>query len=165
MVRVVVLRFSTRYGGVSGSFFELFRVVLLFCVRFALALELRCLCTVAVAGCASRDRSEMRHSLCLVAWALLPCYSVAFVPGGATASLFRHQQSSLSERPRIRQRSHADGLLWHARRMRSATMQSEMADAGVAETEAVEDKRKKVVVIGAGWAGLAAAYELSKQVR
>ncbi len=26
------------------------------------------------------------------------------------------------------------------------------------------DRRKKVVVIGAGWAGLAAAYELSKQV-
>lgn len=144
------------------NFFELFCFSA--CV---LRLRLRCvaLCTVAVAGCASRDRSEMRHSLCLIAWALLPCYSVAFVPGGATASLFRHQQSSLSERPRIRQRSHADGLLWHARRMRSATMQSEMADAGVAETEAAEDKRKKVVVIGAGWAGLAAAYELSKQVR
>ena len=44
-------------------------------------------------------------------------------------------------------------------------MQSEPTDGVSVGTEAVEDKRKKVVVIGAGWAGLAAAYELSKQVR
>lgn len=44
-------------------------------------------------------------------------------------------------------------------------MQSEVAEEVGVETEAVDDKRKKVVVIGAGWAGLAAAYELSKQVR
>ena len=43
-------------------------------------------------------------------------------------------------------------------------MQSEPEDGGSVGTGAVEDKRKKVVVIGAGWAGLAAAYELSKQV-
>lgn len=106
----------------------------------------------------------MRHSLCIVTWTILSCHSVAFVPGGAPASLFRHQISSLSESPRVRQPSHADGLLWHARRMRSATMQSEIEDGRSVGSEAVEDKRKKVVVIGAGWAGLAAAYELSKQV-
>lgn len=44
-------------------------------------------------------------------------------------------------------------------------MQAEVA-ADASSSEATEgDRRKKVVVIGAGWAGLAAAYELSKQVR
>eukprot|EP00903_Cladosiphon_okamuranus_P014042 g13058.t2 len=43
-------------------------------------------------------------------------------------------------------------------------MQAEVA--AETEAEAAEaDKRRKVVVIGAGWAGLAAAYELSKQAK
>lgn len=42
-------------------------------------------------------------------------------------------------------------------------MQAEVA--AETEVEATEvHRRKKVVVVGAGWAGLAAAYELSKQV-
>lgn len=39
------------------------------------------------------------------------------------------------------------------------------ADLAGEEPRSEVDSRKKVVVIGAGWAGLAAAYELSKQVR
>lgn len=45
-------------------------------------------------------------------------------------------------------------------------MQAELtAEVDTAVNVAAEgDGKKKVVVIGAGWAGLAAAYELSKQV-
>lgn len=134
-----------------------------FCVLCAFALR----CPAAVAGCAELTETRvMKHILCLVVWALLPCDSTAFVPGGGTASFFGHKKSSNFERPRIRQRqSHADGLQHARRTMSSTTMQSEVAEGVGVETEAVDDKRKKVVVVGAGWAGLAAAYELSKQVR
>lgn len=44
-------------------------------------------------------------------------------------------------------------------------MQMETEVAGEAKIDASGvHERKKVVVVGAGWAGLAAAYELSKQV-
>lgn len=39
-----------------------------------------------------------------------------------------------------------------------------VAESGSSSETAAANTRKKVVVIGAGWAGLAAAYELSKQV-
>lgn len=41
---------------------------------------------------------------------------------------------------------------------------SVVEDMPATMAEGVASGKKKVVVIGAGWAGLAAAYELSKQV-
>lgn len=95
----------------------------------------------------------MKHGLSLLVCGVLSRESGAFIPVGTRAASFfgvqPHQQ-------------HAGGL----RRLGSrplTTMQAEVA--AETEVEATEvDGRKKVVVVGAGWAGLAAAYELSKQV-
>lgn len=92
----------------------------------------------------------MRHSLVLLVCGLLSLKSAAFVPGGTRANAFFGVQT----------RQHADGLRLGSR---TNKMQTELAGEAKAEMPEV-DRRKKVVVVGAGWAGLAAAYELSKQV-
>lgn len=95
----------------------------------------------------------MRCGLQILVCGLLSLESVAFVLGGTRISSFSGRQ---------RHGQHADGLRQLEPRPRTK-MQAEVA--GEAKVEAPEvDRRKKVVVVGAGWAGLAAAYELSKQV-
>lgn len=90
----------------------------------------------------------MRHRLNLLLFCCLSRESAGFVPGGRAASFLASSS-----------RRHADGL--RNLRARPTMETSELAGE---ETTSDVDRRKKVVVIGAGWAGLAAAYELSKQV-
>ncbi|CAM9213153.1 unnamed protein product [Ectocarpus sp. 8 AP-2014] len=76
--------------------------------------------------------------------------SAAFVPAARVSSSLQHHAAG----------SRASS----SRRTVSSKMQAELAAEVDTMNEAAEvDGKKKVVVIGAGWAGLAAAYELSKQ--
>lgn len=96
----------------------------------------------------------MRHGLSLIMCGLLSHESAAFVSGGTRATSFIGVQP-----PR---RQLAEGFPQLGSRPLTK-MQAEFEAEREADAAEV-DKRKKVVVVGAGWAGLAAAYELSKQV-
>lgn len=102
----------------------------------------------------------MRRRLSLTFCCLLSHESAGFTPVGTGASSFSGlRQASTRYNGLYR---HAEGLQ-HLRARPAMTMETEVA--GEEETRSEVDSRKKVVVIGAGWAGLAAAYELSKQVK
>ncbi|CAM9349322.1 unnamed protein product, partial [Hapterophycus canaliculatus] len=92
-----------------------------------------------------------KHILLLTCCSLLR-ESAAFLTAGGAAHVVAF--SSRSSTPSWRR---ADDL------PRPIMMKGQLAGAEVKDTPSKEDRRKKVVVIGAGWAGLAAAYELSKQ--
>lgn len=91
------------------------------------------------------------HISLLACCCFLSRESSAFVPATRVSSSLQHHAAG----------SRASS----SRRTVSSKMQAELAAEVDTMNEAAEvDGKKKVVVIGAGWAGLAAAYELSKQV-
>ena len=104
-------------------------------------------------GVGARGAGAMRHVLSLVVCGVLSHESDAFVPGGTRASFFGVQPH---------QQPYAGGFRRLGSRPRTMMQAEVAADTEVEATEV--HRRKKVVVVGAGWAGLAAAYELSKQV-
>lgn len=95
----------------------------------------------------------MRQHIGLLVGCSLFCESAAFLTAGGASGL-----SGISGRSRAPSWRRADDLA------RPIMMQAEVAGAETKDVSSKTDGRKKVVVIGAGWAGLAAAYELSKQV-
>lgn len=95
----------------------------------------------------------MRQHIGLLACCSLFHESAAFLATGGAA------HSAISGRSRTPSWQRADDL------PRPIMMQAELAGAETKGASSKADGKKKVVVIGAGWAGLAAAYELSKQVR
>lgn len=126
---------------------------------------------------------DMRHCIFLFAWFLLQHTPAALIPGrgvttaysfvtispqslgtnkiGSAVSSFKSKRPRASLDTRSRQPSRGDGFAG-----RTATMQGGLVEEGSGNSAATAaDERKKVVVIGAGWAGLAATYELSKQAR
>lgn len=98
----------------------------------------------------------MKWRLDLVVSCMISLETTAFAPGGAfCGGLSRYGMPSFLANP------HRNDCRIQRRGVGSVDM---LSDSTVAvEQDAVEAK-KKVVVIGAGWAGLAAAHELSKQV-
>lgn len=120
-------------------------------------------------------RGTMQAYAYILAWSLLPLELTAFVPaGGHSLSLsqqsFVSPQSARTHRPGRPQ--HESRLLFKSDGRSAAVRRVAMTMDGIAQSTVqtdsgvtvATDRRKKVVVIGAGWAGLAAAYELSKQV-
>ncbi|CAM9420924.1 unnamed protein product [Scytosiphon promiscuus] len=94
-----------------------------------------------------------QHIILLVCCCLFFKSATAFLTTGGAARF-----AAISARScRTPSRRRADDL------PRPIMMQAELAGAEEKGASSKADSRKKVVVIGAGWAGLAAAYELSKQ--
>lgn len=129
---------------------------------------------------ASVITKAMRQCLCLLlAWSFLPRDATAFVLKVPLVGAFASQSIRTSNKKKneieslasVSSSSHVSCAtrrrLNHRARAGAMTMQdsSSIEEEGpVTETEGVAGGKKRVVVIGAGWAGLAAAYELSKQV-
>lgn len=99
----------------------------------------------------------MRCRLVFLLCCFLSRESAGFVPGRGAVSFLGRRTASI----RNSGYDHAHKGLRHMWARPAMTMEAEVAGQ---ETRSDVDSRKKVVVIGAGWAGLAAAYELSKQV-
>lgn len=109
----------------------------------------------------------MRRSVFILAYSLF-CKSEAFAPGCT-----RHKQiwHACWSRGRTNEGENLDAASAVGRRQRRRRDVTPLVmQGGTVETETVgKDSitgggKEKVVVIGAGWAGLAAAYELAKQV-
>lgn len=110
---------------------------------------------------AAKGKITMKLRLVLTLCCLLSHESAGFAPVGTGVTSFSGLRQASTRNSKLSYR-HAEGLQ-RLRARPAMTMEAEVA--GEQETGSGVDSRKKVVVIGAGWAGLAAAYELSKQVK
>ena len=108
----------------------------------------------------------MRRGLFFLAYSFIPYESFAFTSGWSKpkhlqrtpwrARQYEIEAASAFDRSQRSGQRITGGL---------ATMQIQAGETKIIdEGSLAKGGRKKVVVIGAGWAGLAAAYELSKQV-